>query len=227
MSENKKSLINRIFVKINKKFGKAKYGKRWPEKSPEWYKQIHDDNWLIHDDFKKFLKSKNNIKTISEIGCGKGVYPILNKELFHNMEYTGIDISSSAIDYCQKNSDFEFLVGDFIKMELPKKFDLVFSHAVVDHVYDIDTFISKIIDSTRKYAYINAYRGYFPKLKDHKMKYDGYEGCYFNDLSIPKLKELLHKNGLTEKNYIIRSQKSGQKDENVDIQTIIEINKEI
>ena len=57
---DKKSLIDRISVKINRKFGNAKYGKRWPEKSPEWYKQIHDDNWLIHDDFKKYLKSKND-----------------------------------------------------------------------------------------------------------------------------------------------------------------------
>ena len=226
VNNTKKSIIDRISIKIQKKFGKPKYGKRWPEKSPEWYKQIHDDNWLIHDDFKKYLKSKNDIKSVAEIGCGKGVYPLLNKELFNNLAYTGIDISPSAIEYCKKNSDFTFLTGDFIKMELDQKFDLIYSHAVVDHVYDIDAFISKIIDSTKKYAYINAYRGYFPDLTDHKMKWDGYEACYFNDLSVNRLKELFSKKRLNNQNYVIRSQKSGQKGENVSIQTVIEINKE-
>ncbi len=226
MTNIKKSLLDRVSVKIKRKFGKAEYGKCWPEKSPEWYKQIHDENWLIHNDFKNYLKSKCDIKTVLEIGCGKGVYPILNKELFKNMEYTGIDISPNAIEYCKKNSDFEFFAGDFIKLKLDKTFDLVFSHAVVDHVYNIDIFISQIIDSSKKYAYINAYRGYFPKLKDHKIKWDGYEGCYFNDLSLIKLQELFSEKGLNEKNYLIRSQESGQKGQNVNIQTIIEINKD-
>ena len=54
-----------------------------------------------------------------------------NKKLFENMEYTGIDISTTAINFCKENSDFIFICDDFIKMDLDKKFDLIYSHAVV------------------------------------------------------------------------------------------------
>ena len=225
MTGNENSIFKRISVKFQRKFSKPEYGKRWPEQTIEWYKKIHDDNYLIHEHFKKYLASKNDVKTVLEIGCGKGIYPIFNKKLFENMEYIGIDISPSAIDYCKENSEFTFICDDFIKMKLDKKFDLIYSHAVVDHVYDIDAFISKIIDKTNHYAYINSYRGYFPNLKSHKMKWDGYEACYFNNLSVEQIKKLLSKKGLSESEYEIYSQKSGQKDENVDLQTIIEINK--
>ncbi len=85
------------------------------------------------------------------------------------MYYTGTDISKDAIEFCKKNSSFNFIQGDFIKMELPQKYDLIYSHAVVDHVYDIDAFIEKIVKNCLKYAYINSYRGYFPELLKHKM----------------------------------------------------------
>ena len=141
------------------------------------------------------------------------------------MEYTGIDISPSAVNYCKENSKFLFICDDFIKINLEKNFDLVYSHAVVDHVYDIDAFISKIIDHTNHHAFINSYRGYFPNLESHEMQWDGYEGCYFNQLSIKQIKKLLSQTGLSESEYKIYSQESGQKDENVNLQTTIEINK--
>lgn len=225
MSDN--SIFNRLSIKLKKKIGKPKYGKRWPELNDEWYKKIHNENFLIHEHFKKYLKSKIDITTILEIGCGTGIYPINNNQLFKNLEYTGIDISSSAIDFCKKNSKFTFICGDFIKMSMNKKYDLVYTHAVVDHVYDIDEFISKIVDSTNHYVYINSYRGFFPDLQTHKMKWDGYDGSYFNNISIPQIKKLFTKIGISEDEYKIFSQESGQQGENVNLQTIIEINKKI
>lgn len=221
----KLSIFDRVSIKLARKFGKSQYGKRWPEKTPEWYKKIHDANFLVHADFKDFLLSKKDIKNVLEIGCGKGVYPIFNHDLFDGMKYTGIDISDSAIDYCKQNSSFEFFCGDFIKMDFTKKFDLVFSHAVIDHVYDIESFLRKIIEISNKYVYVNAYRGYFPNLANHKMKFDGYEGCYFNDLSVKKLNELLLNLGYDKNQFSISPQKSGQKEKNLDIQTLILINK--
>lgn len=222
---NSKSLKDRIKIKIKKKFSKPKYGKSWPGKNNEWYTDIHDANYLLHEDFIAYLKNKKDVKSILEIGCGTGIYPIRSKELFKNIQYTGIDISSSAIDYCKKKSNFEFICGDIIEMKFDRKFDLVFSHAVIDHVYDINQFVSKIIDATEKYAYINSYRGYFPKLKNHKMKWDGHDACYFNDISISEIKNLLLQKGLEESEFLIRSQKSGQKDQNVDNQLVVEITK--
>jgi SAM-dependent methyltransferase len=221
-SNQKKSLLDRIRIKVEKKFGKPTYGKVWTKDS-NWYDEIHNLNPLLHDNFVTYLKQKKDVKTVLEIGCGAGVYSIKMKEFFSGMQYTGIDISETAIDYCKKNSKFEFICGDFIKMDIEKKYDLVYSHAVVDHVYDIDQFISKIIRATKKYAYINSYRGYFPDLHKHKMIWDGHNGCYFNDISIIQTKENLLKSGLTEDEFTIRSQESGQRGKNVNLQTVIEI----
>ena len=82
-TNNKNSIFHRISTKLKRKYAKPKYGKRWPDQTVEWYKKIYDSNFLIHEYFKNYLKSKNDIKTILEIGCGKGVYPIFNKELLN------------------------------------------------------------------------------------------------------------------------------------------------
>jgi len=223
--DKSKSIIERTKLKISKKFGRAKYGKSWIKRSNDWYSEIHDSNYLIHENFKKYLKSKSDIKAVLEIGCGTGIYPIKNKELFEKIDYTGIDISQSAIDYCKQNSDFNFICGNFLKMDLKEHYDLVFSHAVIDHVYNIDAFIEKTISLSDNYVFINSYRGYFPNLDEHKMNWDAHDGCYYNDVSIKQIKRILQKIGLNTNQYIISSQKSGQKDVNVDTQTIIEISK--
>lgn len=207
-------------------FGKTKYGKSWQEVVPDWYSEIHDSNYLVHEDFKEyFLKRKNTIRSVLEVGCGMGVYPIKNSVMFDGVSYTGIDISEPAISYCKKNSSFNFICGDFIKMQMNSRFDLVFSHAVVDHVYDIDKFIEKLVLSSNKYTYINSYRGYSPQLRNHKKEWNEVDGCYYNDLSVKQIHKLLIDIGLDEDEFLIRSQESGQKGQNVSVQTIIEVEK--
>lgn len=216
-----------MFTKIKDKFiGKSKYGKTWDGRHMEWYSQIHNSNYLLHEDFIRYLKNKKDVKTVLEIGCGTGVYPIRNKELFSDLDYTGIDISETVIVYCEKNSHFKFICCDFLKTTLTQTFDLVYSHAVIDHVYDIDEFIRRIVNSSKKYAYLNSYRGYFPEINDHKMNWSNKEGCYYNDISIKRVKKVLHESGLNESEFIIRGQKSGQVEKNLDTQLVIEITKE-
>lgn len=200
--------------------GKSKYGnQQWKKADNEWYRKIHNENYLLHEDFIRYLKEKNNIETVLEVGCGTGIYPIENKDLFKSLKYTGLDISQDNIDYCKKNSHFNFICADLIKIEISEKYDLVYSHAVVDHVYDIDMFIAKLCTLCKKYAYINAYRGYFPDLKKHKMTWRNDDGCYYNDVSTIQLKETLLRNGLKEDEFVIRPQENGRGI----IQTVIEI----
>lgn len=210
-------------------FGKSSYGKTWNEKNgikqQEWYSHMHECHSIQHEDFKNYLKTKKDVQTILEVGCGTGVYPIKFKDLFSNMKYTGIDFSKTAIEQCKKNSEFEFICGDFIKITLPTKYDLVYSHAVIDHVYDMDAFIVKVVDVCKKYAYVTAYRGYFPDLSKHKINWNDNDGCYYNDLSIKQIKEKFSEIGLKENQYKIRSIQIAQTGKDTDWQTIIEINK--
>jgi len=209
-------------------FGNKSYGRTWQEREgPEqsaWYDKMHNSHEIQHQDFINYLKSKK-IKQILEIGCGTGVYPIKLKELFSEIEYTGTDISETAIKQCKQNSSFEFIAGDFLKLNFTKKFDLVFSHAVVDHVYDMDAFVLKIVELTKQFAYITAYRGYFPELKKHKMNWNNDDGSYYNNFSIIQIKEKFNEIGLKDSEFSIRSLKVDDQNDALDYQTIIEIHK--
>ena len=200
------------------------YGDIWQGKDAEkWYEDTDSIYPLVHDDFLNFLNSRKNIKTILEIGCGPGVYPIKHKEIFENYDYTGIDISKSAIQYCKSNSNFNFICGDFQKIDFSKNFDLVFSRSVIDHVYDIEKFLLKTLDLTKKYAYIYAYRGFFPDSENHDSKLDKNGSYYVNALSKIKLEKTLLSYGLDESEFIVRPQRSGH--DEWKIGTVIEINR--
>jgi len=188
---------------------KSPYGKNWQKVDEQWYSKIYSHRPELHNNFIEYLKNRTNIKTVLEIGCGTGTYPITFKNLFSNMKYVGIDIGAPAIEYCKRNSKFDFICGDFIKMEFDEKYDLVFSHAVIDHVYDINKFLLKIASICKKYAYISAYRGYFPNLEQHEMVWDNEKGCYYNNISLKQVEKIFLQNALKRDEFTIREQKDG------------------
>ena len=108
-------------------------------------------------------------------------------------------------------------------MNLDKKYDLVYSHAVIDHVYDIDEFLRRIVKLCGKYAYVNAYRGFFPNLADHKMNWRDNDHCYYNDLSVTKTKKVLLDSGLSEDEFLIRNQENKDSTGKIWNETVIEI----
>ena len=216
-----KTIFRNLKIRI---IGKSEYGhEQWDKADNTWYNKIHVENNELHKDFKKYLNSHNDIKTILEVGCGTGVYPIQQNELFVGKKYTGLDFSKPNIEFCKQHSDFEFIQGDFIKINLDKKYDLVYSHAVIDHVYDIDEFLRKIVKFCGKYAYVNAYRGFFPNLVDHKMNWRDDDHCYYNDLSITKTKKVLLDTGLSEDEFLIRKQENKDSSGKIWDETVIEI----
>ena len=150
--------------KIKTRIGlKTYYAKKFIAGDPqyEYEDQFHRmffSKPLCVKDFIDFFSSKNEIKTVLEVGCSVGMFPRLLPNLFKNIQYTGMDILSKCVEICKSNMELEFLCGDFIKFKSEKKFDLVYSFDVIDHVCDIDGFISNIVDVTKKYAYVNAYR---------------------------------------------------------------------
>ena len=223
-----------MFEKIKNKIknsgiiGKEKYGKVWQEKfgdeQVQWYEEMHNSCLKMHDAFHKFLMEKSPT-TVLEVGCGAGYYPRNLKDYFHGMQYTGTDISETAIEFCKSKSSFNFICTDFLKNNLNKKFDLVFSHALIDHVYDVDLFIEKIIDVSNRFAYVTAYRGYFPDLERHVMRRNNLEGSYYNDISIKQMSKKLTAIGLQEQEYSFDSIKVADDGRDDDWQTIIKIEK--
>ena len=108
-------------------------------------------------------------------------------------------------------------------MNFNKKFDLIFSFDVIDHVYDIDLFISKIVDMTKKYAYVNSYRGYFPDLENHKSEWRDSDGINYSNISVKQIQKALLNKGLSLNEFSVTGL---AKDENKNhLQTVIKIDK--
>jgi len=190
---------------------KTEYGKRFAEDDPFGFGYEAQYEFMFFNkpfallDFKNFLE-RNNVKNILEIGCSVGLFPRTFPSLFKDIEYTGIDISKRSIETCKKYLDHEFIHGDYLKIDLDRKFDLIFSFHVIDHVQDVNHFLTKTVDTCKKFAYISSYRGYFPQLKTHQIEYRADEGIYYNNIAIPEVKKIFSEIGLAKNNYIIRSQ---------------------
>ncbi len=204
-----KKNINRYVRAVKVRVKKTPYGEIWQnsEYIEKKYEIMYGFRPLTMDYIKKYISEKKP-KTTLEIGCGSGIWPVKFKELFQ--EYTGVDIGMPAIEYCRKKSDFEFIHGDFIKMNLGRKFDLVFSLAVIDLVYDPDAFLTNIVNHTKKYAVIVVARGYYPELKEHHLKWYNRMGANLNELSVSQIKETLKKSGLSENQFKITKQANGE-----------------
>ena len=63
-------------------FEYSKYGKFWKKIDNKTYEIMYNNRPLLHENFKDYFKDKNDVKTVLEVGCGTGIYPIKFKELF-------------------------------------------------------------------------------------------------------------------------------------------------
>ena len=219
-----RAISRTIYGKVKSSIGvKTEFGKTFKEKDPEYFSKIFDTIPKIHSDLINFINSNDDIKTILEIGCGTANFSAKFPKILEDKDYTGLDISENNIKFCKETYKHNFICADFLKIELEKNFDLIFTEAVVDHVYDIDLFIEKVVKTTKKYAYIHSYRGFFPELEKHEMDWRDDDGIYYNKLSVKQIKNTLIKCGLDESEFKIRPQQASNKKEIM--HTIIEINK--
>ncbi len=155
--------------------------------------------------FESFLE-RIKFNSVLEIGCSVGLLPLVFNKFFKDKKYTGLDLSSKSLDLAKKNfPNGKYICADFIKSEIDE-YDLIISFDVIDHVYDPNKFLEKIITLSKKYSYIRSYRGFFPDLKKHKMDYRANEGIYLNDLSISELETICFQNNLSTKNFKIYKQ---------------------
>ena len=71
------------------------------------------------------------------------------------------------------------------------KYDLVFSQGTIDNCYDMNRYIINMINLSKKYVYITAYRGWFPKLDEHQYSWNDDHKCCYNNLSVKEITKLL------------------------------------
>lgn len=78
--------------------------------------------------------------SVLDIGCGQGIQGKIMQDYGKNV--TGITISKEAgyNGVCLKN----VIYGDFLKLKLKKKYDVVWVSHILEHIVDIDGFLKKL-----------------------------------------------------------------------------------
>lgn len=169
----------------------------WNTASPEWYDSIFKKEIHIHNEFFKWTQDKE-IKSALEIGCGLGDHSLLFED------YTGIDLSPQAIENAKKRFKQNFECIDFMQFHQDKKYDLVFSHSVIDHVTELEFFIERCVELSNKYVYISSYQNFYPNLAENRLVHDENTNCYYVEFSDQAMYKILAKY-----NYLIKRLERG------------------
>lgn len=151
--------------------------KAWLDYDENKYNEMYSNREITHNHFIKWVKFRTEITTALEIGGGYSKH----KDLFQN--YTSIEIN-------QKIKASYIINSDFMNYKEPKKYDLVFSHAVIDHIKRPNEFILKSIKLAKKWVYHSIYRGCVYSSKHQKPTIDR-DGYLYNNLSLYELDDLL------------------------------------
>ena len=87
-----------------------------------------------------------------DIGCGNGVFTDVLKQALPKWEVYGAEISETAVYHAnERYPDCHFLVSTDAALT-KMKFDFIFSHHVLEHVYNIREFLSEVNDRLQPQA---------------------------------------------------------------------------
>lgn len=83
---------------------------------------------------------------VLDYGCGSGFFTRLLGQLFPDIHIVGIDVSANAIAIAKERDTKAayFVIGDAQLEPFRHSFDLVFSHHVLEHVFDLPTVAADI-----------------------------------------------------------------------------------
>lgn len=132
------------------------------EKAQEHYDKLYSEGYMCGADASK-LEKLNDFFTgfqlpeygvALDFGCGSGAYTEFLKKRLPKWQIYGADISKTALELARKGlPDVIFEEIDSIKDE-HEKFDLIFSHHVLEHVQDIEETFAIFSRIMKKKSYL-------------------------------------------------------------------------
>ena len=158
-------------------------------------------NWFQNIDFRLFeylceIINKNSKKSILDVGCGNGKFLEFVSNYNDKLNLTGIDYYRN-----KKNKKIKFIYGNINKLQTTKKFDVIISIMVIEHILNLKEFITRqkkllkkngiiinvtINESSLLYKIARLLK-IFNFIKPIEMLYDKHHLNHFSKYSLQKL----------------------------------------
>ncbi|NHQ59180.1 class I SAM-dependent methyltransferase [Chlorobium sp. BLA1] len=134
---NKCDECNHVFTDIVSIAKEETYGS-------EYYLNTHR-NWFKNPNYKLFSIIAENIKSCNaksllDVGCGDGALLNYLGRILGDIELNGIDLSAVV----PREAGFTFLQGDFMTFDFKRKFDVIVSLAVIEHINDVSSYVQRV-----------------------------------------------------------------------------------
>jgi len=106
-------------------------------------------NWFNNPDIGLYKKVaahlvENNSKCILDVGCGNANLLKYLKSLPHDISLTGIDLSD-----VKEFDNVKIINQSFLDYEWASKYDMVTSLATIEHIVEVEKFVTKIHDKLK------------------------------------------------------------------------------
>jgi 2-polyprenyl-3-methyl-5-hydroxy-6-metoxy-1,4-benzoquinol methylase len=135
---------------------------------------------IVSDRYQMIKKYLGKDKTVLDIGSGAGTFAKMISPDSKSIECLEVD---PALVKESKRLGFKTYHSDFESQNFTEKYDIVFAWHVLEHIVDIDSFISKCKDLSNEYIIMEV-----PSKRTAKARFDGHVH-YFNEKSLSKLFE--------------------------------------
>lgn len=113
---------------------------------PDYFEK-HHKNWFDNPDFELFNLIIDEIVAIKpnalviDVGCGRGSFLRHAAKRSSTLKLSGIDLVDNR---GRDGSRIDYMVGDVFKEKINKKFNVVVSMAVIEHVKDPHEFLDRL-----------------------------------------------------------------------------------
>jgi SAM-dependent methyltransferase len=93
---------------------------------------------------------KNDVSNVLEIGCAYGFFGELAEKHFPGIKYTGIDISTDAVEHGKKELGLNLQSVDYLNFKTDKVFSDIYLWDVIEHLPEPDKIIAKASSELKK-----------------------------------------------------------------------------
>jgi len=116
----------------------------------KYYQETHK-NWFANPNYALFSELASELsfyrsRSVLDVGCGNGALLKYLAEGSGSLSLQGIDLSDAASSI----AGIEFRQGDFLTCDFQKRFDAVITLAVIEHLYDVASFVRRIHELLNK-----------------------------------------------------------------------------